>query len=106
MKILCAPRQSGKTTWLIQECAKYGGYIVCHSYKEAVRVHRQAKKLGYNIPFPLTFEEFLLKLYHGTGVEKIYIDNADLLVQYISTVPIAAITLTSNKKIQEEEKND
>jgi len=101
MKILYAPRHSGKTMWLIQKCAKHGGYIVCHSLREAQRVHKLAMNFGYNIPFPLTFEQFLSGHYYGQGVEKVYVDNVDMLVNYISTVPVAAITLTSETSDQQ-----
>ena len=56
---------------------------------------------GYNIPFPLTFEQFLSGHYYRQGIEKVYVDNVDMLVNYISTVPVAAITLTSETPDQQ-----
>lgn len=94
MKVFCTPRRSGKTTELIKQCAEHGGYIVCTNKDEALRVSQRAKKMGLNIPLPLCADEFLKGQYHGIGIERLYIDNADLILQQIAKVPIEAISVS------------
>ena len=93
MNIICRPRQSGKTTDLIKACVKYGGYIVCHNRKECHRVATVAKDLGFNIPFPISYDEFLGGLYHLPGIKHLHIDNVDMLLQRMSKVPILTVTI-------------
>jgi hypothetical protein len=94
MELIIRGRGQGKTTELIKRCAEEGGYIVVQNQPEAYHISSLARDLGYNIPFPLTAHEFLTGAYYGAGVKKLWIDNADIILQRISTVPIEAITLT------------
>jgi len=92
-------RQSGRTTKLIELAAEAEAngefcYIVCHSNSEAYRISRMAKQMEKAIQFPLTYDEFLQRQYHGAHIKKFFIDNADMLLQRLSpVVPIAAMTL-------------
>lgn len=94
MKVIYNGRGAGKTTELIKICAKQGGYIVCHSFNEAHRIFKQAKKLNLNIPLPISYQEFVNKEYYAKEVKKFHIDNVYMLVVYLSEVPIETITLT------------
>ena len=94
MEVILSPRRSGKTTRLIEQCAKDGGYIVSISHAEAYRVAQRAREMGLSIPFPLTPPEFVGKHYHGKVIKWFYIDNADMFLQSLTTIPIATITLT------------
>lgn len=51
----------GKTYQLIKKSSLTGDYIVCHSMYEAASIHHEAHMLGFVIPFPLTYDEFLGK---------------------------------------------
>lgn len=83
MKIICGSRQSGKTAKLIKLIAETDGYIVCSNHRECYRTAELARKLGYEIRFPLSWEEFLKGQYrlYGDFNPSIAIDNADLLLQ-------------------------
>lgn len=95
MKLDIGPAASGKTAWLIQQCAEHGGYIVCATQADAWRIQQIAKVMGLAIPFPLNAGEFRRGEYHGAGVSKLWIDNADRLLQAMAHVPIAGMTLTA-----------
>ncbi len=95
MKIIATKKGQGKTTQLIKIAHKSGSYIICESRDEAARVFRQAEKMGTPIRFPITFANFLLGEFHGTGCPSFMIDNADLLLQRMGRgVPLLAISLT------------
>jgi len=81
ISIKIGSRQSGKTTECIRRCADLGGYIVCHNHNEAIRISEQAKKMGLNIPFPITYSEFVNGEFYSSGVKSLHIDNADLLFE-------------------------
>lgn len=98
MVVIASGRQTGRTTKLIKACAEAEqrgevSYIVCHSHPEAYRIAGQAKKMGLNIGFPITYDEFLKRQY--SPHVNLYIDNVDMLVRYMSTAPIKAITVTT-----------
>jgi hypothetical protein len=94
MKIIVKPRLGGKTTELIRLADKHNGYIICRDRNEAGRVANAASDMGHVINFPITFDEFQRTKYYAIGIRKIFIDNADLLIQSMTSVPIAAITVT------------
>ncbi len=98
MRLIIRPRRCGKTTTLIKLCAKNGGYIVCHSKEESIRIFQQANDMKRKIPLPISYDEFYRKQYYGRGVGKFHIDNAEMLLQYISDVPIESITMTKPSK--------
>lgn len=93
MQVIGGGRQSGKTTQLIQFAANNNGYIVCQSKPEAARIAAQARNMEVNINFPITYQEFIERRYNGKGVSKFHIDNADYLLQSLTEVPIANITV-------------
>ena len=95
MKIIYKPRNSGKTTELIKIAAKGFYYIVCANYKVVQRIANQARDMKLDIPFPVTFDEFIRREYYARGVNGFVIDEADRLLQYMSSVPVDAITLTN-----------
>lgn len=99
MKIIHRPRTGGKTTELIKMADGKKGYIVCHSVIEAMRVFTLAEDLGANINMPITHEEFLDGQYHGKGVQLVYIDNVEKLLERIALgrVTVAAVTFNKSK---------
>ena len=93
-KVIADKRQSGKTTKLIIESAETGFYIVTQDHSSAYTLSEVAADMGLNIPFPLTYDEFINRLYYGAGVKGVLVDNADMLIQYISTVTVHTITIS------------
>ena len=95
---LCRRRQDGKTVDLIKLSAKTGYYIACSSRKEAERVYTEANRLGFKIPFPLTFANLQAKQYLGTGIPGILLDNADLFLQRLYGEILKGISVTTTEK--------
>lgn len=86
-------QRSGKTLKLIQLCAESNGYMVVKDHKEADRIARLAKSKGYVLNYPITYFEFINSQYLGKNCGSLYIDNIELLLEYIApTVIIAAIS--------------
>lgn len=99
MKIIFRPRQTGKTDELIRISAQFEeqgecNYIVCSNHPEAYRIAQRAKEMDLQIGFPLTFDELIGQSYSSRNIKFFVIDNVELLLQYLSRVPIHAITLT------------
>jgi len=100
MKVIYRPREAGKTTELIKLAAadEKGDckYIVCATQADCTRIAEQAKEMGVNIWYPITFLEFLSGLYYGRNIKSFLIDDVDRLLLRLSRVPIEAITLTKD----------
>lgn len=95
-KIYREPR-TGKTTDLIEMCANLGGHIVCMDKIRAEQTFEMARDFGFNIPYPITFDEFLSGKYKG--VKKFYIDNADQLLKKLAKgVWVEAIVMDDTTK--------
>lgn len=92
MKVIAMNRGTGKTTKLIKLCSKSGGYIVCRRSSVNL-IMEHTKKLGLSIPYPLSYEEFISRNYCARGVKKVYIDDLDDFLNYISSVPVEAVTV-------------
>lgn len=88
------PRGYGKTYQLIKKSAETGDYIVCTNRIQASELQNKASELGLKIPLPITFEDFLKRNHLGTNIKGILIDNADMLLECISKIPINAITMS------------
>jgi len=95
--VIYLERGKGKTRKLIEKSARTGFYIVCPSLKECSRIFGEAQDLKFNIPFPISFDEFIHVQYHPPGIKGFLIDNADMLLDRMSRVPIGAITLTKDE---------
>ena len=98
MKIINQPRSSGKTTELIKRCHERGGWIVCFSEGECVRVFRVAKDMGLKIALPITFDRFLNAKYSYTRTPPVYIDYLDECLRQVSRNPIDTVTFTEEEK--------
>jgi len=92
MKIITGAKRVGKTFNLIQESAKTGHYIVCHSREECSRIFSEALKHELNIPFPISYHEFIERKYYGKHISGFLIDDIDRLLWMISSVPIKTVT--------------
>ena len=94
MEIIIKPRQAGKTHELIKRADNHNGYIVCFGIHEAHRIADMAKSMECKINLPITYKEFTAREYYGKGVKKFFIDNVEMFLESLTTVPIEAITLT------------
>lgn len=100
MKIIYKPRRMGKTRDLIILASKVKyGLLVCHSRDEVGRVWYEMLKMERNKeiekcpPQPITYDE-LLNHDYGRYVDEIFIDNAELFLQYfLAPTKIGAISL-------------
>lgn len=91
MNIILQPRASGKTTELIRQSALKHIPIVVFNHRRAWWLAQKARKMGLEIPFPLSLDESL----RHHGYPAVLIDDADQILQYIyrNTV-IDTITLS------------
>ena len=97
VEIIVKPGNSGKTQALIERAAKDQLYIVCTNRAEAHRVGRLAVDQCLEMPFPISFEDFIARRYCARGIRGFLFDNVDEMLQQYSSVPIAAMTLTSGR---------
>lgn len=101
MKIICKSRGGGKTTELIEEAKKLKGYnlIVCKDRHTVHELWKIILEKEHNLPQPISFDEFIEGKYYGPNINVFLIDDADILIQYISKgVRIHAITFTNKKE--------
>lgn len=94
MKVIARPRQGGKTTELIRLAAEEFLYVVCPDLAQVRYVSQMARDMGLDIPFPLTWHEFSAGRFHSRGINGFVIDNLDMCVQQMTTVPVRAVSLT------------
>ena len=57
MKKIIGGRGTGKSTELIRRSADTGNYIVVPTKRRANHLFKQAKDMGINIPYPVTWDE-------------------------------------------------
>ncbi|MDV4078154.1 hypothetical protein CMT44_04210 [Elizabethkingia anophelis] len=95
MQIILSDRNTDKTYQLIKLSAQTGNYIVCSTTQQALNLHKYAYYLDYNIPLPISYDEFKKREYYSKGIKGFLIDDAELLLQSLSSVPINVITLTN-----------
>lgn len=104
MEIILRPRRAGKTTEIIRKAAETFSYIVCKDREESRRVVEQAEKMGLDIPFPITVDEFIGGQFFGKGIKGFYIDNAELILERLTRgVPLKSISITWDGKIERKE---
>jgi len=103
MKIIYGGRKTGKTTALIEMCdeATRNGelsYIVCGNVRNAQIIMQKAKEMGKDIPFPITYDEFMRHQYAGVNIKKFFFDNADRFIQCLTNVEIAVLTVNKTEE--------
>ncbi len=104
MKVIFNGRGMGKTTKAIKMANETGGYLLVHSYDEAVRLSRLP---GDQKPlrFPVTYQEFLSGKMRGSFVRNVVIDNAEMFLREVTGgVSVDAITLTTEETPDKEYK--
>jgi hypothetical protein len=94
MKIICRPRQSGKTTQLILESYLTKKPIICLSFKHKKTIKNRVKELNLDIPNPIIYWEFKNEIHRSKDKDEYLLDNADLLLNKIFNGKLSTITLT------------
>lgn len=94
MKIICKPRQMGKTTELIKIAAQNLSTIICRSDSDARKISAQAHKMNIIILTPITIDDFLKGRFHADRIKNFCIDNPELILKELAQgVEISAISL-------------
>ena len=86
MKIYSAERGVGRTTALIKESAKTGAIIVAASYPMVDYIACLAKRLGLDIPEPITVTNYLKLLVCGgfNREQKYLIDELQMMLSQMN----------------------
>ncbi|WP_277680350.1 hypothetical protein, partial [Gracilibacillus dipsosauri] len=79
-KIIGGKRYCGKTTELIKKASDEHLYILCPNNDIARVIFKQAKKMGLDIPFPITISDLPLKSPH---IKEVLIDEVEMVLQQI-----------------------
>lgn len=93
--IIVGSRRSGKSTELIKMSAEENIYILTGNKSQAQCLFNQARELGYNIPFPVTWEDYTRGRLLGTKIQEdgVLIDEAShVLSQALKGIPIKSVT--------------
>jgi len=95
MEKIIKPRQTGKTTDLIEISEKTGSYILTADRNRAECVFRLAREQKRNIPYPVTLWEYQQSGFKGSFINHILIDDADAVLQELfKAVQVEALTMT------------
>lgn len=78
--IINLPRCGGKTTALVYASAVDKIPILCFSTSQKRDIEQLAKKLGVDIPEPLTCNSNDLSRIGGLGTRKVLVDNAETVI--------------------------
>ena len=90
-------RGTGKTEKLIELAAKDFSYIVVRNKMIARSVAKRAREMGVDIPFPLTYDEFIKGKFYGRGIRGFMIDDVDALLWYLARgVKVKALSLDAS----------
>lgn len=98
MRVIAGGRKSSRTTRLIEMSAQAAldgkvSYIVCASHEQARSIFQKAKEMSLDIPFPISYLDFMNRSYGKHHTDSFLIDNADHLLQGLTTVDIEAIVV-------------
>lgn len=81
-----------KTTELIKRSNKDWAYIVCFNLSECERVSKLAKTMNLDIPYPITFNEFVTTRYVRNDLKQVLIDNLDLCLQFHTNITVLGVS--------------
>ncbi len=105
MDIYVGARGSGKTATLIKKSAETGAYILVANKIQADVVFKQAKEMGYDIPFPVTVSEIIdnrIYLYdRDTKGPGLLIDELETVLHVaFGGIPIHGATMSDTANIK------
>ena len=101
MEIIYKERGKGKTFELIKMASENNLYIVARDMKTVDYIFNLARNHNLSIPYPLTYNEFFNKQYYGKRIEGFLIDDAEMLLQYLTNIPIKGISITKKGDFKE-----
>lgn len=84
MKILRMDRRKGKSTELIKLSNENWYYILCLDRRRALYLVEQARRMGLDIPFPITVDELPL---NSPYIRGLLIDDVDHVLQKLIGIP-------------------
>lgn len=96
MKIIYNGIDTGKTKKLIIESSKTKAYIVCRDLRTCNRINIRAIEMGLIIPYPLSYDEFLL---NKQSHIHFLIDDVEDLLRHMCIGTIDTITLTNENML-------
>lgn len=93
-ELVIGGRGTGRTKQCVEHSAATGAYIIVRDRRRAHQCVVLAESLGLDIPFPITYEEFLQGRKHfGRGVRSLAIDDLDEFVWYLAgDIPVDLVT--------------
>lgn len=89
MQIYISGRQFGKTTMLIKESARTGATIAVATYQMAQHVLFEAKRMGLDIPQPVTYAE-IFRNFRENGTKRYLVDELQMMLSQLN-VDIATL---------------
>lgn len=98
MQIINRPRGAGKTTELIKLAAERFAYIVCPRHEDCRRIAEHAKTLNLDIPYPITWQEYIEGRYYRKGVREFMIDDIDRCLETTTKAPVTAISINREER--------
>lgn len=96
MELIIRPRQGGKTTETLRLAAEHFAYIVVPTQADQERIWRLSLQLQLNIPYPITWAEFVAGA-RGRRIDAFVIDDVDRCIQQTAAlVPVIGASATGN----------
>jgi hypothetical protein len=77
-------RRSGRTTRCIRYAAKNKATIVCPTMKDVDRITITAERLGCEIPYPITVQQFLDSWRPNNQSQSFVIDDLDRILNILA----------------------
>lgn len=91
--LIAGPRGSGRTAALLQAAAEGFAYPVVSTPREAVEAVRLARKLGLDVPHPLTYSSLVRGDFRAGGMQGMVLDNVDVFLATLTRgTPVLAVT--------------
>ena len=95
--IITGGRGTGKTAMLIKHSAETGQYILVTNSDRARGIYKQAKAMGYKIPYPITVAEFKIGGgFVGSSIRKdgLLVDDMNDVFNYMfNSIPVHEFTI-------------
>lgn len=98
MKIICKGRASGKTTQLLYTSDITRVPILVSTEREKLNLIDSSQKLGLNIPNPISVSDIRNSNIRGTDISKVYVDNAEYILQQLLNLEIGALTMSDEEE--------
>lgn len=103
MKKILKERGQGKTYDLIKISSEKNIPIICYSYGSMTLICEMAEEMGVEIPTPIPIHKYIEMINGGYNPERILIDNAEFIMEYLLRCEIYALSMTKPKIITKRE---